>query len=96
MIQALFAESHRILAPGGMTLHDGGMDPLNDPFDMLMTSWFGINANEPFSAQFRALDFKAALVEAGFAEDKVFRGQREAVYLKGQLPPICVIGAVKD
>lgn len=96
MIKALFKEAHRLLAPGGMTLHDGGMDPLDDPFDTLMTNWFGINANEPFSAQFRSLDFKAALVEAGFAEDSVFRGKREAVYLKGQLPPISLIGAVKE
>ena len=26
-----------------------------------MTSWFGINANEPFSAGFKALDFEQAL-----------------------------------
>ena len=95
IIKALFKEAHRLLAPGGITLHDGGT-PAHDPFDMLMTSWFGNNANEPFSAAFRALDYKAALVEAGFAEGRYFTGQREAVYLKGQLPPITLVGAVKD
>ena len=94
VIKGLFKEAHRLLAPGGITLHDGGT-PAHDPFDGLMMSWFGNNANEPFSAQFRALDYKAALVEGGFAEDSFFRGQREAVYLKGQLPPITLVGAVK-
>ena len=38
----------------------------------------------------------AALIQAGFAENTFFRGSREPVYLKGQLPPITVVGAVKD
>lgn len=95
VIKGLFKEAHRLLAPGGITLHDGGT-PTHDPFESLMTSWFGNNANEPFSAQFRALNYKTALVEAGFAEDNFFRGQREAVYLKGQLPPITLVGASKE
>ena len=95
VIKGLFREAHRLLVPGGMTLHDGGT-PSHDPFESLMTSWFGNNANEPFSAQFRALDYKAALIEADFAEDKYFRGQREAVYLKGQLPTMTLVGAIKE
>lgn len=96
MIKAMFAEAHRLLAPGGITLHDGGADPLGDHFDSLMTSWFGINANEPFSAGYRTLDFKAALTEARFPEENFFRGSREPVYLKGQLPPISLIGSVHE
>ncbi|QGN55861.1 class I SAM-dependent methyltransferase [Novosphingobium sp. Gsoil 351] len=95
VIKGLFKEAHRLLARGGITLHDGGT-PAHDPFESHMTSWFGNNANEPFSAQFRMLDYKAALVEAGFAEESYFRGEREPVYLKGQLPPITLVGAVKD
>ena len=96
VIKGLFKEAHRLLAPGGMTLHEGGASPLDDPFESLMTSWFGINANEPFSVGFKALDFEAAFVDAGFASDKFFRGSREPVYLKGQLPPISLVGATKD
>ncbi len=95
VIRAMFKEAHRLLSPGGITLHDGGADPLGDPFDALMTSWFGHNANEPFSAGFKALDFKAALTGAGFPEAGFFRGTREQVYLKGQLPPISLVGAVR-
>lgn len=94
VIKGLFKESYRLLAPGGISLHDGGT-PARDPFEGLMMSWFGNNANEPFLAQFRSLDYKAALVEAGSPEDAYFRGQREPVYLKGQLPPITLVGAVK-
>jgi ubiquinone/menaquinone biosynthesis C-methylase UbiE len=96
MIKAMFAESHRLLAPGGMTLHDGGADPWPDPYDALMTSWFGINANEPFSAGFKALDFRAALAEAGFPPENFFRGSRDPVYLKGQLPPITLVGSIRE
>ncbi len=96
IIKARFADAHRVLAPGGITLHDGGTDPLGDHFDSLMTSWFGINANESFSAGYRSLDFKAALTEARFPEENFFRGLREPVYLTGQLPQISLIGLVYE
>ena len=60
-----------------------------------MTSWFGINANEPFAIGYKALDFAAAFAEAGFEPAQFFRGTREAVYLKGQLPPVSLVGAIK-
>ncbi|WP_295636948.1 class I SAM-dependent methyltransferase [Novosphingobium sp.] len=96
VIRGLFAEAHRLLAPGGVTVHDGGLVASHDPFENLMTSWFGVNANEPFSAGFKALDFEQAFVDGGFAREAVFRGTRDPVYLKGQLPPISFIGAVKE
>ncbi|MEO7378533.1 MAG: class I SAM-dependent methyltransferase [Sphingomicrobium sp.] len=96
VIRGLFKEAHRLLAPGGLTLHDGGATAASDPFDNLVTSWFGHNANEPFSAGFRSLDYDAALVSAGFKQENIVRGTREPVYLKGQLPPISFIGAIKE
>ena len=95
-IRKMFGEAHRLLAPGGITLHDGGAAPLHDPFEGLMTSWFGINANEPFSVGFKAFDFESGLSEAGFPAANFFRGTREQVYLKGQLPPISLVGSVKE
>ena len=96
VIKGLFKEAHRLLAPGGITLHDGGANFGPDPFDMHITSWFGDNANEPFSAQYKALDYEQAMVEAGFPRENFFKGQREAVYLKGQLPPISLVGAIRE
>ena len=96
VIRALFKEAHRLLAPGGIMLMDGGMAKPNDPYVEMMTHWFGMNANEPFSAGFKALDYPQAVAEAGFAPERYFTAQRDPVYLKGQLPPISFFGAVRD
>lgn len=96
VIKGLFAESHRLLAKGGVTAHDGGAAPLHDPFENLITSWFGNNANEPFAIGYKGLDFETAFTEAGFPAANIFRASREAVYLKGQLPPVSVVGAVRE
>jgi ubiquinone/menaquinone biosynthesis C-methylase UbiE len=96
VIKGLFKEAHRLLAPGGIMLMDGGMPMPNDPYVQMMTSWFGMNANEPFATGFKALDFPKAVAEAGFASERYFTAQREPVYLKGQLPPIYFFGAIKD
>jgi len=96
VIRGLFKEAHRLLAPGGITLHDGGATAASDPFDNLTLSWFGHNANEPFSAGYKSLDYDQSLIDAGFKTDKIIRGTREPVYLKGQLPPISFIGAIKE
>jgi len=96
VIKGLFKEAHRILAPGGIMLMDGGMPIPNDPYVQMSTSWFGMNANEPFSIGFKALDYPKAVAEAGFAPEQYFTAQRDPVYLKGQLPPISFFGAIKD
>ena len=96
VIRALFKEAHRLLAPGGVMLMDGGAPKPTDPYVELMTSWFGMNANEPFSAGFKALDYPKAVAEAGFKPQNYFTATREPVYLKGQLPPIYFFGAVRD
>jgi ubiquinone/menaquinone biosynthesis C-methylase UbiE len=96
VIRGFFKEAHRLLAPGGIMLMDGGAAKPNDPYVELMMNWFGMNANEPFSAGFKALDYPQAVAEAGFAPERYFTAQREPVYLKGQLPPISFFGAIRD
>ena len=97
VIKGLFKEAHRLLAPGGIMLMDGGAPKPNDPYVQMMTSWFGMNANEPFSRWFQG----AGLSQSGRrgwlrAEERYFTAQRDPVYLKGQLPPIYFFGAIKD
>ncbi|WP_394762684.1 class I SAM-dependent methyltransferase [Phenylobacterium sp.] len=96
VIRKLFKEAHRLLAPGGIMLMDGGAPNAADPFVQMRTSWFGNNANEPFSVGFKGLDYPKAVAEAGFAPEQYFTAQRDPVYLKGQLPPISFFGAIRD
>ena len=98
VLKAMFREAHRLLAPGGVMMHDGSFikaQPKPKPIDALMGNWFAHNANEPFSAGFKRVDFAAAFEEAGFAKEDLFSGSRPPVYLKGQLPDIQFIGAVR-
>jgi SAM-dependent methyltransferase len=96
VIRGLFKEAHRLLAKGGIMLMDGGAPKPTDPFVELSTTWFGMNANEPFSAGFRALDYPKAVAEAGFRPENYFTASRDPVYLKGQLPPIYFFGAIRE
>lgn len=94
-IRAMFAETHRVLAPGGIVLHDGGYPHSSKPIDQIISNWFNDNANEPFAVGMRRLDTDAELVAAGFPKEGLFRGLRDPVYLKGHLPKMGFIGGVK-
>jgi SAM-dependent methyltransferase len=95
VIRKLLKETHRLLAPGGVLLMDGSGKLAEDPYVQMRLNWFGMNANEPFSVGFKSLDYEKALIEAGYAPEDCFTAQREPVYLKGQLPPINFVGAVR-
>jgi SAM-dependent methyltransferase len=94
-IRGMIRECHRILAPGGIMLHDGGYPLPATPIDAIMSNWFNDNANEPFSVGLRRFDMDKETVAAGFSADQLFRGQKEPAYLKGHLPPVSFIGARK-
>ncbi|MES2301547.1 MAG: class I SAM-dependent methyltransferase, partial [Pseudomonadota bacterium] len=83
-IRSMFAESHRLLAPGGMMFIDGAHPPADNHEDEFFTTWFNYNANEPFAVGLRKLDLQEAFATAGFPKGAYFSsGAREAVYLKG-------------
>jgi len=96
VLRSMLKEIHRVLKPGGIMLHDGYFDPPPQvPLEEVMNTWFARNANEPFSRGFRRFDFKKAFAVAGFEPESQFSGTREAVYLKGHLPPVSFVGAIK-
>jgi SAM-dependent methyltransferase len=95
-IRGIFAEVHRVLAKGGVTLFDGGYPPAETPIDHIMANWFNENANEPFAVGMRRMDTDEAMVQAGFLPGNLFRGTRDPVYLKGSMPKIGFIGAVRE
>ena len=97
VIKGVFRECHRLLAKGGLTLHDGYENTAAaTPMVSLMSSFFAHNINEPFSLGVQDFDYRAALVEAGFAPDRYVSGTRPPAYLKGHLPPIGYVGAFKS
>lgn len=96
VIQAMMRECYRLLAPGGITLHDGwlpGDRPPADAYQQFMSQWFARHNNEPFGKGYDPVrDFTAA----GFAREDMFSGTpRGDDYLKGQLAAHSYVGAVK-
>jgi ubiquinone/menaquinone biosynthesis C-methylase UbiE len=94
--QNILRECHRLLAPGGITLHDGsvnGNKPPADPFQQFMSGWFSRNINEPYGQGFDAeRDFQ----KAGFTLDDMFSGVPDGDnYLKGQISGHNYVGAVR-
>lgn len=94
-MRAMFRECHRVLADGGVMVHDGGYPKPQKPVDMVLTNFFNDNANEPFAVGLRRMEMDDEFVAAGFDREKLFRGRRDPVYLKEQLPPVSLVGAVK-
>ncbi len=71
-VSNIFAECQRLLAPGGVMLHQDvprfdGMSPLNE----FLASWEVYNNNEVFAGASRRMDVVTAGINAGFPKDKV-------------------------
>ena len=67
-LRGIFAESHRILKPGGLMLHNDGT-PFRDmdhPIDRLIPDWDTHYNAEPFITQMRSMDIAEFAVEAGW------------------------------
>ncbi len=80
-LRGVFAESFRVLKPGGIVLHveqpqyAEGM-PL---FEQAMRDWDAFYNNEPFWSTLHEIDLEACMVEAGFAKARLIRGGVTAV-----------------
>jgi SAM-dependent methyltransferase len=95
VIKAMLKECHRLLAPGGITIHDGalGGDRPPDVFQQFLSGWFARHNNEPYGV---GSDVRRDLIEAGFAEEDIFSGLPNGDdYLKGHIAAHSYVGAVK-
>ncbi len=71
-IRNVMRESHRLLAPGGVTAHaDLPLFQGLAPYDAFILDWDALNNNEPFWTTLREMDPVALMTGAGFAEAAV-------------------------
>jgi hypothetical protein len=72
----LFAESHRVLRPGGIAVHqDVSIRGNRTPFERYMFAWEIKYNNEPFWQVFAEADVRGLLTQAGFAPDSITESQ---------------------
>ncbi|MBL8327870.1 MAG: class I SAM-dependent methyltransferase [Rubrivivax sp.] len=69
----ILREVHRVLAPGGLTLHlEQPQYQDMEPFEAFMRDWDTYNNNEPFWTRMHEIDLARMMHEVGFPEDAYF------------------------
>jgi SAM-dependent methyltransferase len=91
----ILIECHRLLARGGVTVHNDMVGWPTDPFEEFMAEWNGRHNNEPFERGSGTLDWRAACADAGFAAEDVFLQPIGAAYMAEQLAYVGYRGAVR-
>ena len=95
LIRQVIAECHRLLAPGGVMVHNDMVGWPTDPFQEFMAEWNAHHNNEPFERGSGTIDWRAACASAGFADDDVFLQPIGASYMAEQLEFVGYRGAVR-
>jgi SAM-dependent methyltransferase len=87
-MRAIFAESHRLLRPGGIMLHveQPQYAPDMPLFEQAMRDWDAFYNNEPFWSTMHGLDLDALVIAAGFARENLLHGGVTAVVDKTVFP----------
>ncbi|MBX2846764.1 MAG: class I SAM-dependent methyltransferase [Acidiferrobacterales bacterium] len=77
----ILAESYRVLAKGGLTLHLEQPQYSDDMpiFEQFMRDWDAYNNNEPFWSAMHATDLDAELETSGFDRDAIFHASIDGV-----------------
>lgn len=76
----IFAEIHRLLAPGGLTLHlEQPQYPGMDLYEQFIRDWDAYNNNEPFWTVMHDLDLRDVLAKAGFDPGSYFETSMAAL-----------------
>jgi SAM-dependent methyltransferase len=89
------AECFRLLAPGGVMVHNDLVGWPTDPFLEFMAEWNAHNNNEPFERGSGKIDWRATCTDAGFAAENVFLQPVDAAYMSEQLSHVGFRGARK-
>lgn len=75
----IMKEVHRVLKPGGLTLHLEQPQYANmAPFEAFMRDWDTYNNNEPFWTAMHEIDLDALMVQSGFPVDAYFETTMQA------------------
>lgn len=75
-LRAIFRESHRILARGGVMMHGGGLQYHEvEPYEQFVTGWDTHYNAEPFIDALHDLDLQTLIIEAGFRPENYFEGK---------------------
>lgn len=91
----VIAECYRLLAPGGVMVHNDMVGWPTDPFEIFMAEWNGRHNNEPFERGSGTIDWKDACLRAGFAVHDIFLQPIDAAYLAEQLTYVGYRGAIR-
>jgi SAM-dependent methyltransferase len=93
LTRQVIAECHRLLAPGGVMIHNDMVGWPTDPFQEFMAEWNSHHNNEPFERGSGTLDWEDACVSAGFAAEDIFLQPIGATYMAEQLAFVGYRGA---
>jgi len=87
-MKAIFAETYRVLAPGGIVLHVEQPQYAADMplFEQAMRDWDAFYNNEPFWSTMHELDIDGFMIEAGFARSSLIHDGVTAVVDKDVFP----------
>lgn len=75
-MRRIFAEIHRLLAPGGLTLHveQPQYDERMPLVEQMLRDWDAYYNNEPFWSAMHGIDVKGLMEDVGFDPDRMFDG----------------------
>jgi ubiquinone/menaquinone biosynthesis C-methylase UbiE len=87
-MRAIFAETHRVLRPGGVVLHveQPQYTAAMPLFEQAMRDWDAFYNNEPFWSALHEMDLDAYMTGAGFSADDLIHGGVTAVVDKDVFP----------
>jgi ubiquinone/menaquinone biosynthesis C-methylase UbiE len=95
LTRRIIHEGYRLLAPGGVQIHNDLVGWPTDPFQEFMAEWNSHHNNEPFERGSGVLDFTGVCLEAGFAPEDIFLQPVDAAYMAEQLAFVGYRGAQK-